>query len=131
MFPLILSWVSTIYRGQCFPIDTLHDYIDETVFADGQVYTAISRVRKLEYLHIKKLHPDAFKTSSTVRDIMSMAREHNVLRSVPVHSHSVHTSATWSRETGTTQLGHFKNDSSSSDKTNIHNFKTMHLYLLR
>ena len=44
MFPLMLSWVSTIHHGQGFTADVLHTYLDKSVFADSQAYTALSRV---------------------------------------------------------------------------------------
>ena len=44
MFPLMLSWVSTIHCGQGFTVDVLHTYLDNSVFADGQAYTALSCV---------------------------------------------------------------------------------------
>ena len=116
-FPLILSWVSTIHRGQGFTIDTLHAYIDETVFTDGQVYKAISRVRRLEDLHIKKLHLDAFKMNSTVRGLMAMARD--VLKSDLVYDCFVCTQPTSSREAKTTQYGQHK-DVDSSPHRNKH-----------
>ena len=84
MFPLILSWVSMIHWGQGFTIDILHVYIDGTIFADGQAYTAPSRVRRLKNLHIKKLDCSAFKTSEIVIEIMSTAKEENILKSIPM-----------------------------------------------
>ena len=80
MFPLMLSWVSTIHRGQGFTVDVLHTYLDKSVFADGQAYTALSRVQKLENLHLKELKASVFKTSSVVKEIMSLAKEKNVLK---------------------------------------------------
>ena len=84
MFPLMLSWVSTIHRGQGFTVDILHSYIDSSIFADGQAYTTLPRVRKLENLHLKHLDVSAFKTSSTVTEIMKHASEHNSLKTIPI-----------------------------------------------
>ena len=47
MFPLMLSWVSTIHHGQGFTVDVLHTYIDNSVIADGQAYTALPKVQNL------------------------------------------------------------------------------------
>ena len=84
MFPLMLSWVSTIHRGQGFTVNILHSYIDSSIFADGQAYTALSRVRKLENLHLKHLDVSAFKTSSTVTEIMKHFSEHNALKTISI-----------------------------------------------
>ena len=84
MFPLMLSWVSTIHRGQGFTVDVLHTYLDNSVFADGQAYTALSHVQKLENLHLKELNVSAFKTSSVVREIMTTAKEENLLKTVGI-----------------------------------------------
>ena len=35
MFPLMLSWDSTIHYGQGFTVDVLYTYIDNSVFTDG------------------------------------------------------------------------------------------------
>ena len=75
MFPLMLSWVSTIHRGQSFTVDILHTYLDKSVFADEKAYTALSHVCNIENLHLKELDVSAFKTSSIVREIMSLAKE--------------------------------------------------------
>ena len=44
MFPLMLSRVSTIHQAQGFTIDVAHVYVDKAIFANGQAYTALSRV---------------------------------------------------------------------------------------
>ena len=59
-------------------------YIDGTTFANGQAYTALSRMRMLENLHIEKLDYSAFKTSEIVIEVMSTAKEENLLKSMPM-----------------------------------------------
>ena len=115
-FPLILSWVSTIHKGQGSISDTLHGYIDEAVSADGHAYTATSRVRRLEDLHITKLHPDAIKTSSTVRVSHGNGKGAQCPKSVPVYDHLVCTQPTSSIEARTIWLGQHKDVGSSPDR---------------
>ena len=83
MFPLMLSWVSTIHCSQDFTVDVLHTYIDNSVFADGQTNMALSRVQNLENLHIKESNYLAFKTSFTVTEIMNFVAEKNLLKTIP------------------------------------------------
>ena len=90
----MLSWLSTIHRGQGFTVDVLHTYIDKSVFADGQAYTALSRVRNLENLHLKELNSSAFKTSSTVTEIMTYAAEKNLLKTIPIETKNIKCSKT-------------------------------------
>ncbi len=72
-YPIILSWVSTIHRGQGFTVDILHAYLDKNIFACGQAYTALSRVKELKHLHIKKLDVTAFKVDPLVKEMMRNA----------------------------------------------------------
>ena len=90
----MLSWVSTIHHGQGFTVDVLHTYNDKSLFADGQAYTALSRVRSLENLHLKELNSSAFKTSSTVTEIMTYAAEKNLLKSIPIGTKNIKDSKT-------------------------------------
>lgn len=75
MFPLMLSWVSTMHCGQGFTVDVLHNYLDNSVFADGQTYRTLYYVQKLENLHLKELNVSTFKISSVVREIMTILRK--------------------------------------------------------
>ncbi len=81
-YPIILSWVSTIHRGQGFTVSILHAYLDENIFACGQAYTALSRVKELKHLHIKKLDVKAFKVDPLVRQMMKDALTTNQMSSI-------------------------------------------------
>ena len=94
MFPLMLSLVSTIHCGQGFTVDVLHTYIDNSVFADGEAYTALSRVQNLKNLHLKELNSSAFKTSSAVTEIMAYVAEKNLLKTIPIETKNIKCSKT-------------------------------------
>ncbi len=54
-FPLILAWAFTIHKGQGSTLD--YAICDLRVFAKGQAYVALSRVRNLKGLFISELWP--------------------------------------------------------------------------
>jgi len=63
--PLQLAWALTIHKSQGMTLDCAAIDLGPSVFAHGQAYTALSRVRDLDSLHILdiakssfKLHPD-------------------------------------------------------------------------
>ncbi len=61
--PLILAWASTIHKSQGCTIDFAVCDIGSSVFAEGQAYVALSRVRSRNGLFLSDLHPPAILTS--------------------------------------------------------------------
>jgi hypothetical protein len=62
-FPFIAAWAITIHRSQSLTIDSCVQLeLGETVFAEGQLYVGLSRVRNMENLFLNR--------SITKRDIL-------------------------------------------------------------
>ena len=68
--PLALAWAITIHKSQGMTLD--HVLCDlSQVFAEGQAYVALSRVRSLDGLFIKGFKPGLLKVSPRVREFYS------------------------------------------------------------
>lgn len=61
--PLILAWASTIHKSQGCTLDFAICDLGSSIFADGQAYVALSRVRSLDGLLIKNLHANRIKAN--------------------------------------------------------------------
>jgi ATP-dependent DNA helicase PIF1 len=72
--PLVLSWAISIHKSQGMTIDSLEIDLGETIFANGQAYTAISRARSLESIYISKVSPRAFNIS---KDVFNFYKKYN------------------------------------------------------
>ncbi|XP_054746145.1 ATP-dependent DNA helicase PIF1-like [Anastrepha obliqua] len=55
MLPLILSWTSTVHKMQGCTVDHAVIYLGSRLFAAGQAYVALSRVRSLDGMRIEEL----------------------------------------------------------------------------
>jgi ATP-dependent DNA helicase PIF1 len=63
--PLLLSWAITIHKAQGMTLDKVRCNLSN-VFADGQIYVALSRVRTLEGLYIDGLDFNKIKANPQV-----------------------------------------------------------------
>jgi ATP-dependent exoDNAse (exonuclease V) alpha subunit len=55
MLPIVLSWASTVHKMQGSTVDSAVIYLGPRLFAEGQAYVALSRVRSLDGLQIEEL----------------------------------------------------------------------------
>ena len=55
--PLILAWSLTIHRSQACTLDYAICDLGNNIFTAGQAYVALSRVRNLDSLYLKKFNP--------------------------------------------------------------------------
>ena len=60
-FPLILAFAVTVHKCQCLSLDCA---MMDQVFCAGKAYVALSRVRKLENLHLVSFSPQSIKVST-------------------------------------------------------------------
>ena len=65
-FPLILAWAVTIHKSQGSTLKSAEIDIGSSVFAEGQTYVALSRVKSLEGLYLKTFNPQRIKTNKKV-----------------------------------------------------------------
>jgi len=66
IMPLQLAWATTIHKSQGSTIDYLELDLGKSIFADGQAYVALSRVKTLENLSIINIDKNAFTTDKSV-----------------------------------------------------------------
>lgn len=66
--PLILAWGSTCHKAQGLTLDCVEVDLGDTIFAPGQFYTALSRVRSLEGLSITQINFDKLICDPKVRE---------------------------------------------------------------
>ncbi len=57
--PLILAWSLTIHRSQACTLDYAICDLGHNIFTAGQAYVALSRVRSLDGLYLKKFNPES------------------------------------------------------------------------
>ncbi|GBP63858.1 hypothetical protein EVAR_39519_1 [Eumeta japonica] len=55
MLPIVLSWASTVHKMQGTNVEHAVIYLGSKLFAAGQAYVALSRVRSLTGLRIEEL----------------------------------------------------------------------------
>jgi ATP-dependent DNA helicase PIF1 len=64
--PLILAWAVTIHKSQGATLDCAEIDIGNNVFASGQTYVALSRVKSLKGLYLKSFNPQKINTDKKV-----------------------------------------------------------------
>ncbi|CAN0880300.1 ATP-dependent DNA helicase PIF1 [Linum grandiflorum] len=68
-YPIRLCYAMTISKSQGQTLDKVGLFLPKPVFAHGQLYVAVSRIRSAEGLHIV-LQTDSSKSESTTRNIV-------------------------------------------------------------
>jgi len=66
IFPLQLAWAITIHKSQGLTIDRVHVDFART-FNDGMIYTALSRVRSMDGLHVENFQLEKLRCSDEVK----------------------------------------------------------------
>ena len=85
--PLMKAWALTIHKSQGMTMDNVEIDIGHGVFATGQAYVALSRVRTIDGLYLKRFHPQCVLSDSTVLDwYLSHSRDSGVPAAQNLHS---------------------------------------------
>jgi DNA replication protein DnaC len=66
--PLKLAYALSIHKSQGMTLSNIEIDIGNSIFADGQAYTALSRVKDLDSITIKNVSPNSFKVNKDVYD---------------------------------------------------------------
>jgi ATP-dependent DNA helicase PIF1 len=64
--PLILAWAISIHKSQGATLKYAQMDIGNSIFAEGQVYVALSRVESLDGLYLTAINPDKIKVNTDV-----------------------------------------------------------------
>jgi ATP-dependent DNA helicase PIF1 len=65
--PLQLAWAVTIHKSQGLTLDCAEMDLGSSIFQCGQAYTALSRIKDLNSVHIVKLKKSSFKVHPDVK----------------------------------------------------------------
>ena len=82
-FPLTLAWAIIIHKVQGLTLDEIVVDMKGSRFNPGQAYVALSRVKKLEGLHIINFNAKAIKANQDVKDEMKRLNK-NLLSPLPI-----------------------------------------------
>ena len=80
---ITLAWACTVHRMQGLTVERAHVKLDETFFAPGQAYVALSRVKSLSNVHLLSFNPKCLLHSRTVVNIMDHAQASGKLKVIP------------------------------------------------
>ena len=74
-YPLILAWAVTIHKSQGATLDAAEIDIGNNVFAPGQTYVALSRVKSFDGLYLRSFNHNKIKTIPKVTEFYSQFYE--------------------------------------------------------
>jgi ATP-dependent DNA helicase PIF1 len=69
--PLVLAWAISIHKSQGATLKYAQMDIGNSIFAEGQVYVALSRVESIDGLYLTAFNPDKIKVNSDVLEFYS------------------------------------------------------------
>lgn len=70
--PLKYAWCLTVHSAQGMTLDAAEIDLGKSIFAHGQAYTALSRVKNLKSVKITSLHPHSFIIDPLVKQLYNM-----------------------------------------------------------
>jgi ATP-dependent DNA helicase PIF1 len=70
--PLKYAWCLTVHSAQGMTLDAAEIDLGESIFAHGQAYTALSRVKNLKSVKIIKVHPNSFIIDPIVKKLYGL-----------------------------------------------------------
>jgi len=70
-YPLCLSFANTIHKLQGATLDMAIMDLGSSIFTEGQIYVALSRIRSLEGLYLNAFRPDKIRVHSKVLEFYS------------------------------------------------------------
>jgi ATP-dependent DNA helicase PIF1 len=73
--PLMLAWAITIHKSQGATLPMAEINIGNSIFAPGQVYVAVSRVKSLEGLYLTQFNPAKIKVNPKVKEFYKSCPE--------------------------------------------------------
>lgn len=81
--PLIPAWAITIHKSQGLTMENVHINLEDGIFAAGQLYVALSRVKSVIGLSLSRhIKMDDIKVNSNVINYFSLAEENNLIKYV-------------------------------------------------
>jgi hypothetical protein len=75
--PLILAWALTIHKSQGATLDAAEIDVGKEVFACGQTYVALSRVKSLDGLYLTSFDVSRIQIDKKVRDYYESLAKYN------------------------------------------------------
>ncbi len=85
-FPLILGWALTVHKVQGMTLERAYLQLNDSFFASGQAYVALSRVKTIENLHLLEYDRSAIYLEDYYRSLINWTKSVNLIRKAVKHS---------------------------------------------